>query len=212
MNILTEPYFTAVDTLPKEGQHIIGHQTEDQIVVYQAYKPSIAEYAVKHQVLGGNEFSYNRMSWIKPNFLWMMYRCGWAEKENQERVLALWFNKTDFEGILDQAVFSSFDSRFYSSHEAWKQALNDREVRLQWDPDHDPYGNKITRRAIQLGLKGESLKRFGQEQVRQIDDVTDFVKEQKHFVDLRQLNKLMIPVERVYHLSNRELVSALGVD
>jgi len=25
----------------------------------------------------------NRMTWIKPNFLWMMYRSGWASKKNQ---------------------------------------------------------------------------------------------------------------------------------
>ena len=84
MNILTESYLTSVEKLPKDGQHIVSHQTEEQIVVYQAYKPSIAEYAVKHQVLGGSDFSYSRMSWIKPNFLWMMFRCSWAEKENQK--------------------------------------------------------------------------------------------------------------------------------
>ncbi|MFT5999906.1 MAG: hypothetical protein ACI81P_002365 [Neolewinella sp.] len=39
-----------------------------------------------HQQLGGPAFSYQRMSWIKPNFLWMMYRCGWAKKQDQERL------------------------------------------------------------------------------------------------------------------------------
>ncbi len=29
------------------------------------------------------------MTWIKPSFLWMMYRCGWAAKPGQERVLAV---------------------------------------------------------------------------------------------------------------------------
>ncbi|MBQ1688320.1 MAG: DUF4291 family protein [Lachnospiraceae bacterium] len=29
----------------------------------------------------GSHFSMNRMSWIKPSFLWMMYRCGWGTKE-----------------------------------------------------------------------------------------------------------------------------------
>ena len=24
----------------------------------------------------GSRFSMNRMTWIKPSFLWMMYRCG----------------------------------------------------------------------------------------------------------------------------------------
>src|ERR1051326_6100358 len=101
------------------------------------------------------------MSWIKPNFLWMMYRCGWASKENQERVLAIWITKKDFESILEQAVFSSFQPTYYTSHEQWKEALEQKEVRLQWDPDHDPYGGKLTRRAIQLGMKGKMLEDFG---------------------------------------------------
>lgn len=46
-----------------------GYQTENQITVYQAYKVGIADYSVKNQLLGGSGFSYNRMSWIKPNFL-----------------------------------------------------------------------------------------------------------------------------------------------
>ena len=108
MQISTEPYAEALLQLPREGQHIVAHQQGGQLVVYQAYKPSIARYAVDHQQLGGPEFSYNRMSWIKPNFLWMMYRCGWASKENQERVLALWLDRAAFEGILGEAAFSTF--------------------------------------------------------------------------------------------------------
>ncbi len=118
----------------------------------------MAEYAVKHQVSGGSEFNYNRMSWIKPNALWRILRCGWGNKEYQERVLTLWLNKSDFEGILGQAVFSNFTTCYYENHEQWKQQLQEKEVRLQWDPYHDTYGNKLTKGAIQLGLKGESLK------------------------------------------------------
>src|SRR4051794_5128059 len=115
MKISTELYNASVGRLPKAGQHILAHQTDDDIVVYQAYKPSIANFAVSNQHSGGSDFSYNRMSWVKPNFLWMMYRCGWAEKENQERVLAIWIDKKDFEKILYQAVFSSFNPQYYEN-------------------------------------------------------------------------------------------------
>ena len=43
------------------------------------------------------------MSWIKTNFLWMMYRCGWASKKNQERVLAVRITREGFETILKNA-------------------------------------------------------------------------------------------------------------
>ncbi len=34
---------------PKEGRHILAQYDEESIVVYQAYCPEIAEFAVKHQ-------------------------------------------------------------------------------------------------------------------------------------------------------------------
>ncbi|HUC83363.1 MAG TPA: DUF4291 domain-containing protein [Flavisolibacter sp.] len=212
MKIGTENYLEAIERLPKQGQQIIGYQQDEQIVVYQAYNHQIADYAIKNQRLGGTHYSYNRMSWIKPNFLWMMYRCGWAFKENQERVLAIWISKVDFENILHEAVFSSFNPAYYLSHEHWKGELTQKEVRLQWDPDHDPFGNKLTRRAIQIGMKGSVLETFGKQQIRLIEDITDFVKEQKMHVDKQELEKLCIPVETVYEVLDERLRKRIGAD
>lgn len=211
MIIKTERYQERLKRLPETGQHILGHQSEDQIVVYQAYKKSIADFAVTNQILGGNDFSYGRMSWIKPNFLWMMYRCGWAEKENQERVLALWIKTSDFNGILSKAVFSSFNKSHYSCHEQWAKELNFSDVRLQWDPDHDPYGNKMQRRAIQLGMKGETLENFGKNQIQRIEDITEFVKLQKHILDTDQLHKLCVPIETVFKDFDAGIIEKTGV-
>jgi len=211
MKIKTENYLAAQAALPKAGQLIIGHQTEDEIVVYQAYKPSIADFAVKHQFFGGNEYGYGRMSWIKPNFLWMMYRCGWAEKENQERVLALWIKKAVLVEILSQAVLSSFAPSYYSDQATWKRELEEKPVRLQWDPDHDAYGAKLTRRAIQLGLKGDVLERFGRQQLLTVEDITDFVKQQKKHLDDHKLDLLEVPVERVWDIGDSGLAKKIGV-
>ena len=51
---------------------------------------------------GGDRFSFSRMSWIKTNFLWMMYRCGWATKPGQEHVLAVRITHDGFNTILSQ--------------------------------------------------------------------------------------------------------------
>jgi len=211
MKIEVENYHKSVESLPSDGQHIVAHQQGDSLVVYQAYKKSIANFAVKNQHLGGSEYSYNRMSWIKNNFLWMMFRCGWAEKDNQQHVLAIWIAKKDFDKLLGQAVLSSFNGKQYENHAAWKQELETKEVRLQWDPDHDPYGGKITRRALQLGLKGKLLEDFGKRDIQQIEDVTGFVKEQHQFVRASQLGKLQIPVERVYRPTDIELCKKIGI-
>jgi hypothetical protein len=212
MNILTELYNQSLLRLPKTGQHILGHQNENLIVVYQAYKNSVADFAVSNQYLGGSDYSYNRMSWIKPNFLWMMYRCGWAGKENQERVLAFWLDKIDFENILKEAVLSSFNPKYYDSHDQWKNELNSKEVRLQWDPDHDPFGNKVERRAIQLGLKGNILEKFGRQQIKHIDDITDFVREQKQILDTKQLDKLVVPIETVFKMVDDRQNERIGIE
>jgi hypothetical protein len=211
MNIRTESYLQSVERLPKNGQHIQGYQQDDLIIVYQAYNNRIADYAVKNQQFGG-EYSFSRMSWIKPNFLWMMYRCGWASKDvNQERVLALWIEKSFFEKILSEAVISSFNSEFYVSQEEWKKDLEKKDVRLQWDPDHDPYGQKLERRAIQLGLKGNILEDFGKKQLKRVEDITDFVKEQKKFVEAQQLENLIVPVETVWLPEDRKLGKRIGI-
>jgi hypothetical protein len=190
-----EPYADQVQCWPRDGRHIMAHYDDETIVVYQAYNSGVADYAVKHGQLGGPHFSFARMSWIKPNFLWMMYRCGWASKENQERVLGLRIGVAFFESILEAAVPSSFDADLYSGHEDWKRALQRSEVRLQWDPDHDPSGAKQERRAVQLGLRGETLRAFATTQMREVIDMTPFVHEQAHFVNSEHL---LTPVERTY--------------
>lgn len=228
-NISLDNYSNSIKELPKDGQRIIGfnqnilhhdvenYQTgklktivDNYIVVYQAYKPSIADFAVKNQKLGGNDFNYSRMSWIKPNFLWMMYRCGWAEKENQERVLAIWIKKEVFEEILRNSTFTSFQPNYFSSEDEWRSELENKKVRLQWDPDHNYNGDKIERRAIQLGLKDEVLEKFGKEQIEFIMDITEFVKEQKSNIDKNQIDKLLVPKERVLEFTDKELMKRIG--
>jgi hypothetical protein len=71
--LITTTYSEQILRLPKSGRHIIAQFDDEGVVVYQAYRPTIGNFAATHGYFGG-EFSLNRMSWIKPNFLWMMYR------------------------------------------------------------------------------------------------------------------------------------------
>ncbi|HTA64662.1 MAG TPA: DUF4291 domain-containing protein [Xanthomonadaceae bacterium] len=196
-------------TWPRQGRHILAHFDDESVVVYQAYRPAIATWAVGHQRFGG-EFSYGRMSWIKPNFLWMMYRCGWASKEGQEHVLAVRLRRPFFDEILRRAVPSSFDASRYASVEAWRRALDDSEVRLQWDPDHDPLGRPLERRAIQLGLRGSMLRRYGETELLSIEDVTPLVIGQRERLE-RNMEALEMPREEVYQPES-EAAAAVGID
>jgi hypothetical protein len=200
MELITELYQAQAARLPKSGQHIIGQVQDEQIVVYQAFNPKIAEYAVKHRKFGGSHYSFERMSWIKPNFLWMMYRAGWAMKEHQEHILAIWLPLERFAEIYNSAVHSTFKPRIYETEENWKRLLRSSNVRLQWDPDHHPGGNKIERRAVQLGLRGEVLRKFGMEWITQIENITDFVKTEYQKVRDKMLDRLLVPKEDIIEL------------
>ena len=182
----------------------------DSIYVYQAYRPSIAEFAVKNQRFGG-DFSFSRMSWIKPNFLWMMYRSGWATKEGQEHVLAIRLRRTFFDELLKMVVPSNFDAFRYSSRETWQAAVAISEVRLQWDPDHDPSGKPIERRAVQLGLRGAMLRRYAVQDLISIEDVTAFVAEQRQNTS-GNFDSLLVPEEHVYCPSDSGAAAAVGID
>lgn len=205
------PYLSQAATLPTEGRHILAQFDDDTLVVYQAYKPSIAEWAVAHGRLGGPEFGLGRMSWVKPNFLWMMYRCGWATKQDQERVLALRIDRRFFDELLALAVPSSRDRRRFDSEAAWREAVKRSDVRLQWDPDHDPSGAPLPRRAIQLGLRGEVLRRLCEEELREVHDVTAMVTSERVHVAAGRLDALSVPREAVYR-PGEEIAAALGLD
>src|SRR5690348_1890104 len=107
MQLHTEPYLSQLAHWPREGRHILAQYDDESVVVYQAYRPAIGHFAARNGYFSG-EFSFSRMSWIKPNFLWMMYRCGWASKQGQEVVLAIRIKRSGFDSLLAQAVYSTY--------------------------------------------------------------------------------------------------------
>jgi hypothetical protein len=209
--IVTERYTEQVKAWPPQGRHILAQFDDSTIVVYQAYCSAIGRYAVEHGRFGG-DFSFSRMSWVKPNFLWMMYRSGWGTKENQECTLALRIRRTFFDSILASAVPSTWDREMFESEDQWMDAVSRSSVRLQWDPDHHPSGAKLERRAIQLGLRGEVLAAFGQRELVEVLDLSDFVAEQRPRLSSAGLAELIMPRERVYRPSDPTVASRLGLD
>ncbi|WP_280740778.1 DUF4291 domain-containing protein [Pedobacter kyungheensis] len=179
-------------------------------MVYQAYRKEIGEFAVKNQFFGG-EFSLNRMTWIKPNFLWMMYRSGWGTKEGQEITLAIHLKISAFQNYLENAAYTSFAQSEGISHEEWRNELENSSIRLQWDPDHDPHGKKEDRRAIQIGLRDNFINSFATKDILLIEDISEFVREQHKFVQNNQLADLLVPEEKPFKFSNADLNSKLKI-
>lgn len=189
---------------PQEGHHIMAQYDDEKIIVYQSYRKEIGEFAVKNQYFGG-AFSLERMTWIKPNFLWMMFRNGWGKKVDQESVLAIHLKMDAFKKYLENAVYSSYNHRLGISREEWQNQVKESSARLQWDPNHDPFGEKLERRAIQIGLRNEFTRSFAKEDILLIENISDFVQEQHQFVLNDDLDNLILPEEKPLLFDDEDL-------
>lgn len=211
MSLHFERYSDQLAVWPKTGRHILAQFDAETVIVYQVYHPLIGNFAVEHQRFGG-PFSFSRMSWIKPNFLWMMFRSGWGTKENQEVTLAVRLRRPFFDSLLAAAVPSSWDRMCYPSEDDWKRDVARSSVRLQWDPDHHPSGAPLNRRAIQLGLRGDVLTAFGTRELLEVIDLSVFVAEQRQRLASGGLRELVCPQERVYRPADPAIAGHLGLD
>ncbi len=148
---------------------------DNTMTVYQAYSKEIALLAIQNQkfVL---PFKMERMTWIKPSFLWMMYRCGWTQKEGQENVLAIKIKREGLQWALDNSCLSHCDSEFHNSREEWKEKLQKFPVRIQWDPERDIFLEKLEYKSIQVGLSDEVVYKYVDEWIVSITDTKSLCK------------------------------------
>jgi hypothetical protein len=157
-------------------RQIRASYTPETITVYQAYPPGIARPALA----AGRfvpPFKRERMTWIKPSFLWMMYRCGWATKPDQETVLAVEITRAGFEDALAQACLSHYEPDRYASHEEWSRQLRESPVRVQWDPERSLRLAALPYRSLQVGLSGVAVHRYVDDWLVRLTDVTPLVRE-----------------------------------
>lgn len=205
-----ESYAAQQRRWPRAGRHVMAQFDDEAVVVYQAYRPAIGHFAATHGYFGG-EFSLGRMSWVKPNFLWMMFRSGWGTKEGQEVVLAVWLRRAAFDELLETAVPSTFWAHRYADHAAWQAAVAGSDVRLQWDPDHGPSGTPVERRAVQLGLGGAALRGYAKDWLLGIEDVSERCRAQHARWREGGDAALVMPREDVYPVTPAA-AAALGTD
>src|SRR5437588_7274115 len=104
--------------MPAE-RHVRAMYSDQSIVVYQAYSAPIADAALAARTFVA-PFKRERMTWIKPSFMWMMYRSGWGTKEGQERILAVEMTREGFEWALSHASLSHYDRRVHASAQEWE--------------------------------------------------------------------------------------------
>jgi hypothetical protein len=156
-------------------RQIRGVYSTDTITVYQAYPQEIAKPTLAAGRLV-SPFKRDRMTWIKPSFLWMMYRSGWADKPGQECVLAIEISRAGFEWALAHACLSHFDQSRHGERVDWSRQLKASPVRVQWDPERSLWLEQLPYRSLQVGLSGEAVDRYVDEWTVNVTDVTPSVR------------------------------------
>ena len=182
------------------------------LVVYQAYSSAIAIPAAREQKLDASTaFRVGRMTWIKPSFLWCMYRSGWSYKDpNQERILAIEMTVEGFGELIRCSVGAmerdrpivppslplsplpavtqgamETETEPETGKEKEKERGNRQEmekekekekVRFQWDPERDVRLERLPYRSLQVGIAGGMVRRWIDEWIVRIEDVTEDVR------------------------------------
>ena len=172
-----------------DAREIRADFDRDTIVVYQAYAEAIAKPALAAQRFVA-PFSFNRMTWIKPSFLWLMERSNWGEKAGQEVTLAVRITRAGWAEALSQAVLTDGET-------------GEARVHVQWDPERSLRGQKLPHRSIQVGLSRHVIRQFADEWTRAIVDLSPLV---ARLQALRKQGRweqasLLLPPERIYPVS-----------
>lgn len=173
------------------------------IRVYQAYNTAIANSALENGTFVCPPFKMERMTWIKPSFLWMMYRSGWGEKDSgQNRILAIDITREGFEWALQNSLLSHQTDQ-YPTKEAWLEAKRATPVRIQWDPERNLDLEPLPHRAIQIGLSNKAVMLYVNEWIQKITDVTESAHRIHQLVKARELEQAenLLPSEAEYPLS-----------
>ena len=168
---------------------------KEYITVYQAFSAEIAEAAVREQKIDASPAYnvYRGYTWFKPSFCWMMYRCGYSYKdEQQSHVLALRIKHTNFKKIMQLAVLAE------------RPHGKDCPI-VQWDPERSPRIGKLEYRSLQVGMPRLLVKQWAEEWVESVEDITKMARALKAKLDeddkigVEELVKLgLLPAERPY--------------
>ena len=194
------------------SRQIRAVHTTDSVTVYQAYSTAIADAALNAQTFVA-PFKRSRMTWIKPSFLWMAYRSGWATKPGQERVLAIQISRSGFEWSLTNSCLSHFEEPTYTSKEEWQTRLAASSVRIQWDPERNLHHAPLQHRSIQIGLSHKAVDLYVDKWIQSIEDKTDLCHQIRDLVQVNDQTRVneLLPPESLYPLPTN-LAETIGAN
>lgn len=169
------------------------------IVVYQAFPKAITDAALEAGTFVA-PFSFGRMTWIKPSFLWMMERSNWGQKAGQEQVLAVRLTRMGWEQALAQAVLTHPEKGVHRDEEDWRRQFEQASVYVQWDPERTLRGIPLDFKSIQVGISRHIIEQYVSEWIVGITDMTPLVRKMHGLLQSGQATKAkgFLTKERVY--------------
>ncbi|MFE0427366.1 DUF4291 domain-containing protein [Streptomyces sp. NPDC058953] len=175
---------------------------ERTIVVYQAYAPAVADAALRAGRFTA-PFSFTRMTWIKPSFLWLMHRSNWGRKAGQTRILAVRVTREGWTEALGSAALTTGDPT----------ALAAAPVHVQWDPERSLRGAALNHYSIQVGIGRTLIRSYADEWVTDITDITPRVRRIDELVRAGRTAQAgrLLPPERAFPVP-AAVGARLGID
>jgi hypothetical protein len=189
--------------MPKTHE-IRAFYDRETFVVYQAYSAPIADVAIKAQKFV-EPFSFGRMTWIKPSFLWLMHRSNWGGKKGQERTLAVTISRAGWESALSRAVLTVFEPSVFRSKPEWDDQFQRAEVHVQWDPERNLRGAALDYFSIQVGISRHIIREFVDDWTIRIEDISPKVAKIHTLLRAGKTDeaKRHLPAERRYELPSQ---------
>ncbi len=192
---------------PRQIRAVFNSRT---IRVYQAYGDDIADAALANGTFVSPPFSMTRMTWIKPSFLWMMYRAGWGFKDaGQKRILAIDITRDGFEWALAHGCSSHRDPSM--TDEEWIRFKKRHPVRVQWDPERDLLLRPLPHRSLQMGLESDALERYVHDWIVSVEDITAHAHEMHGLIESGNFEQAeqLLPIEEAYPVTRPELLALM---
>ena len=176
----------------------------DTIVIYQAYSANIADVALKLQRFA-SPFSFHRMTWIKPSFLWLMHRSNWGQKANQQRTLAVHISRAGWEKALSLGTLTHPEPSVFPNASAWGTEFANSPVHIQWDTERSLRGAGLNYFSIQVGIGRQMIQEYVDQWIVKIEDLTSTVSKIRDLLKSgdEKNAKRHLPSERVYPIEPR---------
>jgi Domain of unknown function (DUF4291) len=172
---------------------------KETITVYQAYNSAIADAALTAQTFVA-PFSFQRMTWIKPSFLWLMERSNWGQKSGQERILAVKIKRSGWDEALALGILTHPEPALWPNPDDWRTAFAAATVHVQWDPERSLRGAALPYFSIQVGLSRHIIERYTDNWIVGIEDKTPLVRKLHRLIQAGQADsaRKFLPPERLY--------------